>query len=187
MAGPLAGIAAAQAQAAQQKLPEQAVQQAKQGPSKFDEALNTQAENKAGHIRQNQSVSQVQASESVNKADVVRDAGQVEKTDRSRMNKIRTQALSETSKPRKAESATQTQQPSSKSTRSLANLMDGVEKGQASLDKLIGSALQGKKFSNAELLSLQASMYKYSQEMDLTSKIVEKTTSGLKDTLKTQV
>ena len=44
-------------------------------------------------------------------------------------------------------------------------------------------SLQG----SSELLSLQAGMYKYSQELDLTSKIVEKATSGLKDTLKTQV
>ena len=36
--------------------------------------------------------------------------------------------------------------------------------------------------SNAELLSLQAGMYKYTQELDLTSKVVEKATSGLKDT-----
>ena len=65
--------------------------------------------------------------------------------------------------------------------------MGNMEKGQASLDKLINGAASGKTFSNAELLSLQAGMYKYSQELDLTSKVVEKATSGLKDTLKTQV
>jgi transcription termination factor NusB len=184
MAEPLAGITAAQA--AQQKLPEQAAQQAKQGPSKFDEALSTQAENKAGNIRQAQSVSQVQAANSVNKADIVRDMGQVDKTDKARMSKVRTQALSESSKSRATAPSTQLES-TSVTARNLMSLMDGVEKGQASLDKLIGSALQGKKFSNAELLSLQASMYKYAQEMDLTSKIVEKTTTGLKDTLKTQV
>ena len=41
--------------------------------------------------------------------------------------------------------------------------------------------------SNQELLSMQAGMYKYTQELDLVSKVVEKATSGLKDTLKTQV
>ncbi len=30
-------------------------------------------------------------------------------------------------------------------------------------------------------------MYKYTQELELTGKVVEKATSGLKDTLKTQV
>ena len=34
---------------------------------------------------------------------------------------------------------------------------------------------------------MQAGMYKYTQELDLVSKVVEKATSGLKDTLKTQV
>jgi hypothetical protein len=41
--------------------------------------------------------------------------------------------------------------------------------------------------SNSEMLSLQAGMYKYTQELELTGKVVEKATSGLKDTLKTQV
>jgi hypothetical protein len=62
-----------------------------------------------------------------------------------------------------------------------------MEKGQASLDKLINGSMSGKSFNNAELLQMQAGMYKYTQELDLTSKIVEKATSGLKDTLKTQV
>jgi len=180
MAEPLAGIAAAQ-QAAQQKLPDQAAQQLKQGPSKFDKALSTQAD-KAAHAQQTQSVAQTQAANSVNKADIVRDAGKVEKADKTRLSKVRTQALS-----KHATAPTTPAQAPTATTRNVMNLMAGIEKGQASLDKLIGSALQGKNFSNAELLSLQASMYKYSQEMDLTSKIVEKTTNGLKDTLKTQV
>ena len=36
-------------------------------------------------------------------------------------------------------------------------------------------------------MALQAGMYKYTQELELTGKVVEKATSGLKDTLKTQV
>jgi len=133
-----------------------------------------------------QAVSQAQAVNPINKADIIRNAGQIDKTDKARMSNVRTQALSESSKSRASSSATQVEAPSA-TARNLVSMMDNVEKGQASLDKLIGSAFDGKKFSNAELLSLQASMYKYTQEMDLTSKIVEKTTTGLKDTLKTQV
>jgi len=132
-------------------------------------------------------VSQAQATNAVNKADIMRDAGVVAKTDKARMSKIRTQALGEASKARTATASTVQVEAASPTARNIMSLMDGIEQGQASLDKLIGSALQGKQFSNAELLGLQASMYKYSQEMDLTSKIVEKTTTGLKDTLKTQV
>lgn len=62
-----------------------------------------------------------------------------------------------------------------------------LEQGQRDLDRIIKAAASGKHFSNAELLSLQASMYRYTQELDLVGKVVEKGTSGLKDVLKTQV
>lgn len=74
-----------------------------------------------------------------------------------------------------------------KSTSLLMGMVQNIEKGQASLDKLISASLKGKTFSNSELIGLQASMYKYTQELELTGKVVEKATSGLKDTLKTQV
>ena len=69
----------------------------------------------------------------------------------------------------------------------LSHVVGELEKGQVNMEKLIQAGASGKNFSNAELLSLQAGMYKYTQELDLTSKVVEKATSGLKDTLKTQV
>ena len=69
----------------------------------------------------------------------------------------------------------------------VSRVVSELEQGQLRLDKLIDAGVSGKQFSNAELLSLQASMYKYTLELDLTSKVVEKATSGLKDTLKTQV
>jgi hypothetical protein len=62
-----------------------------------------------------------------------------------------------------------------------------MEKGQGLLDKLIQGGLKGVKFNNTQLLSLQAGMYKYTQELDLTGKVVDKATTGLKETLKTQV
>ncbi len=74
-----------------------------------------------------------------------------------------------------------------KSGNMLSSMMGNIEKGQVQLDKLINGSLNGKSFSNSELLGLQAGMYKYSQELDLCGKVVEKATSGLKDTLKTQV
>jgi hypothetical protein len=62
-----------------------------------------------------------------------------------------------------------------------------LEQGQQVLDRIIRAAGRGKQFTNAELLSLQASMYRYTQELELVSKVVEKGTTGLKDVLKTQV
>jgi hypothetical protein len=69
----------------------------------------------------------------------------------------------------------------------MQKVVEDLERGQGALDKLINGSLRGRQFSQTELLALQASMYKYSQELDLTSKVVEKATNGLKDTLKTQV
>jgi hypothetical protein len=69
----------------------------------------------------------------------------------------------------------------------VSRVVTELEQGQLRLDKLIDAGVSGKQFSNAELLSLQASMYKYTLELDLTSKVVEKATSGLKDVVKTQV
>ncbi|PTL75531.1 ATP-dependent helicase HrpB [Vitiosangium sp. GDMCC 1.1324] len=68
-------------------------------------------------------------------------------------------------------------------TRTLSSL----EQGQVQLDQLIQRAASGATFSNSELLLLQASMSRYTLELDLVSKVVEKGTSGLKDVLKTQV
>jgi hypothetical protein len=66
-------------------------------------------------------------------------------------------------------------------------MMNDIEKGQGVMDRLIQEGLSGRQFGNSELLALQAGMYKYTQELELTGKVVEKATSGLKDTLKTQV
>ena len=69
----------------------------------------------------------------------------------------------------------------------VSHVVRELEQGQLRMDRLIDAGISGKRFSNAELLSLQASMYKYTLELDLTSKVVEKATSGLKDVVKTQV
>ena len=69
----------------------------------------------------------------------------------------------------------------------LSQVVGELEEGQRRLEALIQASASGKRFTTAELLSLQASMYKYTQELDLTGKVVEKATSGLKDLAKTQV
>jgi hypothetical protein len=68
-----------------------------------------------------------------------------------------------------------------------SNVVCELEHGQRVLDRIIQAADRGKQFTNAELLSLQTSMYLYTQELDLVSRVVEKGTSGLKDVLKALV
>jgi hypothetical protein len=74
-----------------------------------------------------------------------------------------------------------------KTIAAMSSMVAEMEKGQGLLDKLIQGGLKGVKFNNTQLLSLQAGMYKYTQELDLTGKVVDKATTGLKETLKTQV
>jgi len=180
MAGPLAGISAAQI--AQQKLPDQAAQQAnKQSPSKFDQALKSKGPDQA---HQAQQVGQVQHAQ---KVDQIRQTEQVNKSEKARLDKLQTQHASATDqRGTKTDPVTQKTEVS-KSNNAINGLFANIEKGQVQMDKLISGGLSGKNFSNSELLALQAGMYKYSQELELTSKVVEKATSGLKDTLKTQV
>jgi hypothetical protein len=173
----MTGVSAAQV--AQQKLQDQGAQQVnKQGASKFDAALA----NKAQGPEQAQAV---QATQATQRAEQVRQAEAVNKTDKAALNKVNP-AGQEPATARGAE-AVAGKQETGKPTGMLSHVVSELEKGQVNMEKLIQAGASGKQFSNAELLSLQAGMYKYTQELDLTSKVVEKATSGLKDTLKTQV
>ena len=59
--------------------------------------------------------------------------------------------------------------------------------GQDKMAGLMKLAMSGKKFNSTELLALQAGVYRFSQELEITSKVVEKATSGIKQTMNTQV
>jgi hypothetical protein len=173
----MAGVSAAQI--AQQKSQDQGAQQVnKQGASKFDAALANKAQGpEQAHA--------AQAAQATQRAEQVRQAEAVNKTEKAALNKVNT-AGQEPATARGAEAVTGKQE-ASKAGGMLSHVVSELEKGQVNMEKLIQAGASGKSFSNAELLSLQAGMYKYTQELDLTSKVVEKATSGLKDTLKTQV
>ena len=154
----------------QQKLPEQGAQQVnKQGPSKFDQVMKSTGPEAVG---QPQQVAEVQKTRHVE---------QLKKLEPTRLQKVDQNVTG-----RGVDPVAHTNEVS-KTTSLVMSMVGGIEKGQVAMDKLISSSLSGKSFSNSELISLQAGMYKYSQELDLCSKVVEKATSGLKDTLKTQV
>lgn len=180
MAGPLAGISAAQI--AQQKLPDQAAQQAKAGPSKFDQSLKSQGPDQVGKAEGVGKAAHVQQAQQVQKLDQLKHVDQVQKMDKSGLNKLDKNVTGKGMDPVAQKTEV------SKSSSMMSSMMANLEKGQAHIDKLInGGISNGKSMSNQELLSMQAGMYKYTQELDLVSKVVEKATSGLKDTLKTQV
>ena len=69
----------------------------------------------------------------------------------------------------------------------LTKVLSSVVSGQDKMDKIIKLATSGRTFNPTELLAIQAGVYKFSQELELTSKVVEKATDGVKQTLQTQV
>jgi hypothetical protein len=69
----------------------------------------------------------------------------------------------------------------------VQKMLRDVEHGQNQMELIMREAMSGRKFNPQELLALQAGVYRYAQELELASKVVEKATTGVKDTLKTQV
>ena len=70
---------------------------------------------------------------------------------------------------------------------SMNKLISNVVKGQNKMDQIMQMATSGKKFSPQELLAMQTGMYRYTHELEMVTKIVEKTTEGVKKTMQTQV
>ena len=69
----------------------------------------------------------------------------------------------------------------------LTKVLNSVVSGQDKMSKIIKLATSGRAFNPTELLAIQAGVYTFSQELELTSKVVEKATDGVKQTLQTQV
>lgn len=69
----------------------------------------------------------------------------------------------------------------------LKAVLNQVVEGQGKLDQIIKMSMNGKQYGQQELLAIQAAVYKFSNELELTSKVVEKATSGVKQTMQTQV
>lgn len=69
----------------------------------------------------------------------------------------------------------------------VQRIMTDVMSGQNKLEEIVSLAISGRNFSTSELLALQAGVYRFTQELELTSKVIEKGTSSIKQTLNTQV
>ena len=69
----------------------------------------------------------------------------------------------------------------------LRELGRSIASGERALDRVIAQAASGKDFSTPELIAIQARVYRYSQELELVSKLVDKACAGVKQTLQTQV
>ena len=68
----------------------------------------------------------------------------------------------------------------------LTDAIHSLERGQRFVDRVIRRALAGRDFSQAELLAIQAGVYRYTQELELFSRMVEKTIAAVRQTMQTQ-
>ena len=62
-----------------------------------------------------------------------------------------------------------------------------IHRDEKRLNSAIHRAERGADFDNQELIRMQALAYRYSQRVELASKVVEQATSGVKQILNTQV
>lgn len=69
----------------------------------------------------------------------------------------------------------------------IAKMLESMINGQDKMTEIMNMALSGRQFSPPELIAMQAGVYKFTQELELTSKVIEKATSGVKQTMNTQV
>jgi hypothetical protein len=67
--------------------------------------------------------------------------------------------------------------------RVLVNLVEGERR----MDQVIRSALGGRDFSMQELIAIQATVLKHSQEVEAVSRLLDRLTGAVKTTLQTQV
>ncbi|MBI2894111.1 MAG: type III secretion apparatus protein [Deltaproteobacteria bacterium] len=69
----------------------------------------------------------------------------------------------------------------------MREMMRDITRGERYVDRMIAQASSGRDFSVTELIGIQARVYRYTQELELFSKMVDKTCSGVRQTLQTQV
>lgn len=65
--------------------------------------------------------------------------------------------------------------------------MEKISEQHDEIDAMIDRSIEGEQLDQKELLEMQALIYSYSQRVELTSKVVEKGTGGLKQMMQMQV
>lgn len=66
-------------------------------------------------------------------------------------------------------------------------ILSGILERQRAIDDAIQKALRGRSFSPQELIALQAKVIQYSQEVEVASRLIEKLTSTVRQTMQTQI
>ncbi|MDH5490474.1 MAG: hypothetical protein OEY14_00725 [Myxococcales bacterium] len=68
----------------------------------------------------------------------------------------------------------------------IEDAASSIGRGQAQIERALRRARRGQGMAPEELLALQAGVYRYSQELELASKVVDKVTGAIRQTLQSQ-
>ncbi|RAL24918.1 hypothetical protein DL240_01535 [Lujinxingia litoralis] len=72
-------------------------------------------------------------------------------------------------------------------TQRLDAYIEGILGDEGRIHELLESSMRGDALGPQEMLEMQALIYSYSQKVELTTKVVEKATGGIKQVMNTQV
>lgn len=176
MATPIPAAAQQVAQVAQQQQTPKPEATPKAGQSKFDQMManKTEAAQATQQATKSQAAQAIQQAQKANHATQVERAGKVDEMKQANA--------------AKREAPVAGKQQLEKTRNPIEHLLTQIENRNAAMGEFVNSAISGKvKLNQQQLLGLQAKVSEYSLELDLTGKVVEKATNGLKDTLRTQV
>ena len=68
----------------------------------------------------------------------------------------------------------------------LARAASRLAEGDAAMEASMQRAMRGEGLDQAQLIALQSGVYRYSQEMELASRLVDRATQAVKTTLQSQ-
>ncbi len=68
----------------------------------------------------------------------------------------------------------------------VADAAESIGRGHRFIDRAIRAARRGRELSPEQLIATQAGVYRYTQELELASKIVDKSTQAIKQVLQSQ-
>jgi hypothetical protein len=71
--------------------------------------------------------------------------------------------------------------------RGIARALEGATAGEARIDAILDAAAKGKTFTAGELLAMQATVFRYSQTIEVLSRATDRLVGAVKQTLGTSV
>lgn len=172
-------------QVAQQKAQEQAAP--KQAESKFDSKLE---QNQQGmQAKATQAVQQTQAAGQVQGAKAVEYARAVESLKKAEKTQLQNSKTASANNPATAKAAkpVELKEQTQKATNKLSQTLEHLTNNESQMQKLLKRATTEKHMNPQDFLAIQVQVQQISLELDLTGKVVEQATSGLKESLRTQV